>query len=261
MADFSLLFLTDAAEKRIACCCTSTYARTNMQIEHLIVEFEDGRTDLLGLLLEAGIPANFQNPHGVSLMQTSAYYGNVSAVRGQLARGASLQEPGPNMGLSAACFYGHWRRCLLLLDHGAEVNDQSAVTKETPLHSALCSTDRSLYDRVVEVLLSRGANPNLPAADGAGTEAFIRDARTKGETALHRAAAFGGEATVKMPLGAGAKREVRDAHSDTPLSWASWYLRPATILSQLCFRDYRVNPSRKTMRENLIGFPHKAQRA
>jgi uncharacterized protein len=63
-----------------------------MQTDRLMAEFEHGRTDLLGPLLEAGLPATFQNPHGVSLMQTCAYYGDVSAVRTLLARGASLQS-------------------------------------------------------------------------------------------------------------------------------------------------------------------------
>jgi ankyrin repeat protein len=121
-----------------------------MQTELLIAEFEDGRTDLVGPLLEAGVPANFQNQQGVSLIQTCAYYGDVSAMRWLLAQGASLQELGPNLGLSAACFHGHWRLCLLLLEHGANVSDQSEETKETPLHAALCSTDRVLYDRVLE---------------------------------------------------------------------------------------------------------------
>lgn len=228
-----------------------------MQTELLLAEFEDGRTDLVGTLLEAGIPANFQNQHGVSLIQTCAYYGDVSAMRGLLSQGASLQALGPNLGLNAACFHGHWRLCLLLLERGANVNDQSEETRETPLHASLCSTDRILYDRVVEVLLSRGADPNLPAATGVETGGFMRDARTKGETALHGAAAFGEEGTVKMLLDAGARRETRDANGDTPLSWASWYLRPASILHQLCFDEHRVNPSRKSMRANLIGFPRR----
>jgi len=223
----------------------------------LMSEFEDGRTDLIGPLLEAGVSANFRNQHGVSLIQTCAYHGDVSAIRALLARGTSLQELGANLGLSTACFHGHWRLCLLLLEHGANVNDQSDENKETPLHAALCSTDRILYDRVVEVLLSKGADPNLPTANGVTTGGFMRDARTKGETALHRAAAFGEEGTVKMLLDAGARREARDANGDTPLSWASWYLRPASILHQLCFGDYRVNPSRNSMRANLIGFPHR----
>ena len=55
-------------------------------------EFEDGRTDLVGPLLEAGVRANFRNQHGVSLMQTCAYYGDVSAIRGLLARGAHYKS-------------------------------------------------------------------------------------------------------------------------------------------------------------------------
>ena len=79
----------------------------------------------------------------------------------------------------------------------------------------------------------------------------------QGETPLHRAAAFGEEATVKMLLDAGALREARDANGDTPLSWASWYLRPASILHQLCFGEHGVNPRRNSMRANLIGFPNR----
>ncbi len=230
-----------------------------MENENLLAEFEDGRTDLLITLLEAGVPASFRNQSGVTLMQTCAYYGDVSALRSLLALGASLQELGLNLGLGAACFHGHWRLCQFLLEHGADVNDQSAEARETPLHAALCTTDRSSHDMVLKVLLAWGADPNLHAADGVETGGFMRDARTKGETPLHRAAAFGTEITVKMLLDSGAQRERRDARHDTPLSWASWYLRPANILSQLCYGDYRVNPTRKTMRENLIGFPRKTQ--
>ena len=229
-----------------------------MDAKNLLAEFEDGRTDLLPDLFEAGVSPSYRNGHGISLMQTCAYYGDVSAIRNLLALGASLKELGHNLGLEAACFHGHWRLCQLLLEHGANVNDQSSETKETPLHAALSTDDRTSHDVVLQVLLAAGANPNLHAADGVETGGFMRDARTKGETPLHRAAAFGQEKTVKMLLDAGAQREARDARNDTPLSWASWYLRPAAILSQLCYGDYRVNPVRKTMRENLIGLPHKA---
>lgn len=192
-------------------------------------------------------------------MQTCAYYGDVSAVRSLLILGASLKELGANLVWGKPAFTDTGDSARFLLDHGADVNDQAGESRETPLHAALCHTDRTLYDPVLKVLLARGADPNLHAADGIETEGFMRDARTKGETPLHRAAAFGNETTVKMLMGAGAQREVRDAHYDTPLSWASWYLRPASILRKLCFGDYRVNPNRKTMRENLIGFPHETQ--
>ena len=55
----------------------------------------------------------------------------------------------------------------------------------------------------------------------------MRDARTRGETPLHRAAAFGTEETIDLLRGAGARpRRAKDAHGDTPLSWGSWYARP-----------------------------------
>jgi ankyrin repeat protein len=144
---------------------------------------------------------------------------------------------------SNASFQGHWRLCKLLLEHGADVNDQSTETKETPLHAAICNTDRTTYDPELQVLLAHGANPNLATAADVVTEGFMRDCRTKGETALHRAAAFGEQGTIKLLLDAGAQLDARDAYQDTPLSWASWYLRPAGILSLLCYGEFRVNPA------------------
>ena len=68
----------------------------------------------------------------------------------------------------------------------------------------------------------------------------MRDCRTKGETPLHRAAAFGDEDTIDMLLAAGAVVDAKDMHGDSPLSWASWYLRPRGILRKLCYGDFHV---------------------
>ncbi len=83
------------------------------------------------------------------------------------------------------------------------MNYAAADTGETALHSALCKTDRLVYDRVLEVLLAAGANPNVTTKPGVETGAFMRDCRTKGETPLHRAAAFGEAETIQMLLDAG----------------------------------------------------------
>ena len=40
------------------------------------------------------------------------------------------------------------------------MNRPLADTGEAPLHAALCKTDRVVYDCVVKVLLSYGADPN-----------------------------------------------------------------------------------------------------
>jgi uncharacterized protein len=172
-----------------------------------------------------------------------------------LARGESLDSLGENFGLNAASFHGHWRLCKFLLEKGADVNEPSQDTGETPLHSALCKTDRVVYDRVVKVLLSYGADPNLATKPGVETGAFMRDCRTTGETPLHRAAAFGESETIKLLLDAGAVIDARDANGDTPLSWASWYARPVVILRQLCYGGFRIHPGNRDMRANLLGDP------
>jgi uncharacterized protein len=227
-------------------------------VDAMLREFADGRTDLVFDLLAAGCPADKQDRDGVSLLQWCAYYGDASAIRLLISRGVDLASLGENFGLNGACFHGHWRLCKFLIENGADVNAADGQNGETPLHSALCSTDRVAHDKVLEVLLSSGANPNLAAKDGAETGGFMRDARTKGETPLHRAAAFGTEDTIQLLLKHGARIDVRDANGDSPLSWGSWYLRPDSILRMLCFGDFRIRPNRKSMREYLVGMPHES---
>lgn len=79
---------------------------------------------------------------------------------------------------------------------------------------------------------------------------------TRGETPLHRAAAFGTEHSIELLLGAGAAREAKDVNGDTPLSWASWYARPDEILRRLCYGTFTVHPDRVPMKMALRGRPH-----
>jgi ankyrin repeat protein len=226
------------------------------QLEKKMSELADGRTELVFDILEAGCPAGYNDQNGVSLMQHCAYYGDVSAIRYLLAHGESLNSLGNNSGLNAASFHGHWRFCKFLLEQGANADQAEEATGETPLHAALCKTDRLVYDRVLEVLLSFGADPNVATKPGAETGGFMRDCRTKGETPLHRAAAFGEAETISLLLNAGATIDARDMNGDTPLSWASWYLRPDAILRQLLYGDFRIHPQRQSMRAYLLGKPH-----
>jgi hypothetical protein len=84
----------------------------------------------------------------------------------------------------------------------------------------------------------------------------MRDCYTKAETPLHRAAAFAGEETIQLLLDAGAKLDAKDRNGDSPLGWASWYLRPDSILRKLCYGGIRIHPDRQTMDECLRGTPH-----
>ena len=72
------------------------------------------------------------------------------------------------------------------------------------------------------------------------TDAFMRDIRTRAETPLHRAAAFGTEEAIQILLDAGACVDAKDMNGDSPLTWASWHLRPRTILRMLCYGQYRA---------------------
>lgn len=202
----------------------------------------DGRTDLVLDFIESGNSPSYKDENNISLMQWCAYYGDVSAIKYLLQKGASLNELGENYDLNGAAFHGHWRLTQFLLEQGADVNFRMEDTGETALHSALCKVNRPTYNMVVQLLLDAGANPNLPTIPHIETGAFMRDVRTKGETPLHRAAAFSDYETILLLLRAGADKARKDINGDTPLSWASWHLRPAKIIAVLCYADFRVHP-------------------
>ncbi|MGE0640129.1 MAG: ankyrin repeat domain-containing protein [Thermoanaerobaculia bacterium] len=225
-----------------------------MREKELLRRIADGRTDLVRDFVEGGGGATSRTVEGDTLVERCAWYGDVSAVRFLLAAGASLAVLGADFGLGAAAFHGHWQLCEFLLEQGADV-DSAGDSGETPLHAALCTPDRGAHDLVVEVLLAHGADPNRPTRPGVETGSFMRDCRTRGETSLHRAAAFGTSATIDLLLASGASREARDAHGDSPLSWASWYARPDEILRRLLFGDLSIHPERVPMRVALRGRP------
>ncbi len=220
----------------------------------MLEKITEGRTDLVFEYLAEGHPADSKDQAGVSLLQWCAYYGDVSAIKFLLANGASLEALGDDFGLSVACFHGHWRLCQFLIERGADVNLASDDTGETPLHSALCKTDPAC-NLVLKVLLKSGANPNCATKESMETGGFMRDCRTKRETPLHRAAAFCDEQAIQMLLDAGAVIDAKDMNGDSPLGWASWYLRPASILRKLCYGNFRIRPDYKGMVANLRGEP------
>ena len=224
-------------------------------VDVLVRGLADGCTDLVFELIDAGAGPDKLDEGGISLLKWCAYYGDVSAMKFLISKGAQLASLGPNLDLNGACFHGHWRLCKFLLEQGADANAADSQNGETPLHSALCTTDRVQHDVVLRVLLSFGANPNAFTKPGVETGGFMRDARTKGEAPLHRAAAFGNEATIELLLKYGAKVDIPDAYGDSPLSWASWYLRSDSILRLLCFGNFRIRPDRQSMRANLVGSP------
>ena len=223
--------------------------------KNFIEQIANGRTELVFDGLSSGHAATSVDQGGTRLIQWCAYYGDVSAIKFLLNNGESIQSLGENLDLNGAAFHGHWRLCQFLIEQGADVNQPLPDTGESPLHAALSTTNRLAHDLVLKVLLSHGANPNCATKPSVETGCFMRDCRTKGETPLHRAAAFGTEGTIQMLLDRGANVEAKDMNGDSPLSWASWYLRPASILSMLCYGDFHVRHNRRSMAANLLGEP------
>lgn len=223
-------------------------------MSNMLQEIANGRTDLVVQYLNDGHAASATDGSGTPLIKWCAYHGDVSALRILIASGESLESLGVDLGLNAAAFHGHWQLCQFLLERDASANAALHGTGETPLHAALCRANRPEYDHVVAVLLDHGANPNATTTPGIKTGAFMRDCRTRGETPLHRAAAFGSEQTISRLLAAGALRNIKDVNGDSPLSWASWHLRPASILRLLCYDDFSIHPDNHSTYDHGTGW-------
>lgn len=207
----------------------------------MIERIANGRTDLVFDWTAGGGDPCATDARGTPLIRWCAYYGDVSAIRHLVGAGESLETLGANFDLNGTAFHGHWQLCQYVIDQGADPNLALSDTGETSLHAAVSAT-RPATDLVVEVLLAAGADPNSATIPDRETGCFVRDTRTKGETPLHRAAAFCSVAAIRMLIDAGATVDARDEAGDTPLSWASWHRRPSAVLRLLCFPPHALHP-------------------
>ena len=128
-----------------------------------------------------------------------------------------------------------------LIQKGEDSNYTLKGTGENALHYTISQTNK-MYDRteIVKSLVNSGTDVHKKTIHGSVTLCFMRDAFLKGETPLHRAAAFGDENMIKVLLEAGADPSVRDANGDTPISWGSWHLRPSGVLRLLTYGNVTI---------------------
>lgn len=220
----------------------------------LVARIVDGRTDLVFEHLSRGGAATATDTDGIPLIRWCARHGDVSAIRHLSDHGESVTTLGENLGLGDAAFHGHWQLCQFLIEQGASVLHRLADTGETALHAATSKANRPVYDHIIALLLAHGADPNARTEASAPTAAFMRDCRTRAETPLHRAAAFGSERGIHLLLDAGALTDARDMNGDTPLTWASWHLRPPAILRLLCYGTHAIHPANTATYDHGTGW-------
>lgn len=206
----------------------------------ILQRIADGRTDLVFELLRRPDWRELLETGPVRPLRWFVYYDDTTALKAVLEAGGDLSSLDLDAELGSAAFFGHWKVCDFLIAHGADANSIVPETGETPLHSALAKAGRPYFVHVVRLLLDHGADVNARTLAGVETGAFMRDVRTRGETPLHRAAAYADRATIELLLERGADREATDAHGDSPLTWASRHLRPGAILKLLEFGPHRI---------------------
>lgn len=200
----------------------------------------DGGTELIFDFMDLPGWKDMLDAGEVKLLQWLVYYNDLTAIQAVLKNGGDLSSINLDEELCNASFFGHWKICGFLIDHGADVNFAHPDNSETPLLCALCKAGRPHYIQTLRVLLDHGADANAQTKPNLETASFMRDIRTRGEKPLHRAAAYGDEAMIQLLLDFGADKEARDANGDSPLTWASHHLRPGSILALLSHGEHRI---------------------
>ena len=195
----------------------------------------DGDLATVEKLVSQGADINYTDAWGNFAMFAAAWEGNTKALDLYYNLGAKISFEDANL-LCNAAYNGKVDSVKWLLDKGENANFSFTNTGENALHYTISKTSE-MDDRVeiVRVLIAAGIDVNKKTLAGKSTLCFMRDAYLKGESPLHRAAAFGNVTIIKMLLDAGAEPSMKDANGDTPISWGSWYLREADVLRLLIY--------------------------
>ena len=187
-------------------------------------------------LVAQGANINYTDAWGNRAVFAAAWEGNTQALDLFYKLGAKISFEDANL-LCNAAFNGKVDSVKWLLDKGEDPDFSFADTGENALHYTICKTSEiDERMKIVKILIEAGTDVNKKTVAGKPTLCFMRDAYLKGETPLHRAAAFGNITMIKMLLDAGADPSMKDANGDTPISWGSWYLRDSDVLRLLIYK-------------------------
>lgn len=180
-------------------------------------------------LVEAGADINTRDLDGPGPLLTF----HPAVTEYLLAQGADPDVQTNEFGASvlAGLCYVNQAECVeRLLQHGANPNHGRIESGETPLHHALAG---GAEIEIIRLLVSHQADVNAKTKSGVVSYNFYGDAPTRGETPLHRAAAYASQAIVESLLSAGADRRLADAHGHLAHDWAGWHMRDKPLVEQL----------------------------
>jgi cytohesin len=180
-------------------------------------------------LVESGVGVNATDEHGSGTLLN--FDPGITAYL--LSKGANpdaqTNENGASV-LAGLCYMNQTECVKLVLAHGADANRGRNESMETPLHHALAG---GADIEVVQLLIDYGADVNAKTMPAVYSYNFYGSTPTRGETPLHRAAAFASIEIVQLLLKAGADRAVRDVNGESPYVWAGWYRREKELVELL----------------------------
>jgi cytohesin len=204
--------------------------------EKMLAAASSGDLATVQELVSQGANINYTDNWGNFAMFSAAWEGNIRALDLFYELGANITFHNANL-LCNAAYNGKIDSVKWLLNKGEDANFSFTDTGENALHYTICKTSE-MTDReeIVKVLIAAGTDVNKKTLAGKPTLCFMRDAYVKGESPLHRAAAFGSSPIIQMLLDAGAEPTMKDANGDTPISWGSWYLRDNDVLRLLIYQ-------------------------
>ncbi|HMR83590.1 MAG TPA: ankyrin repeat domain-containing protein [Niabella sp.] len=186
-------------------------------------------------LVLKGADINYTDARGNFAAFFAAWEGNIKALDLFYSLGAKISFENSNL-LCNAAYNGKVDSVKWLLDKGENANFSFIDTGENALHYTISKTsEMNERTEIVKILIAAGTDVNKKTTTGKPTLCFMREAYLKGESPLHRAAAFGNVSIIKMLLEAGADPSMKDSNDDTPVSWGSWYLRDADVLRLLIY--------------------------
>ena len=219
---------TAAARLRWTLSHLETYAMATASPDLKWAAFE-GNLDKVRSLIESGADPNSSDENGSGTLLN--FHPDVTAylLENGADPDAQTNENGASV-LAGLCYVNQLECVKLILEHGANPNLGRKETLETPLHHALANDAAS---ELVDLLIQYGSDVNAKTKPGVYSYNYFGDTPTRGETPLHRAAAYAPVETVRLLIAAGADRSAMDSNGNTPYHWAGWHRRPNDLVQIL----------------------------